>query len=58
MNTSLYGGVGVEFKKGVALFGRYGRGLNQVLKGGEQTVSVSDWLTNEFEIGLKVDFER
>ena len=58
VNTSLYGGVGVEFKRGVALFGRFGRGLNHVLKGGEQTVSVSDWLTNEFEIGLKVDFER
>ena len=58
INTSIYGGVGIQVVRGVELFGRYGSGLSDVLKPGENNVSVSDWLTNEFEIGLKVDFER
>lgn len=58
INTSLYGGLGVSLGRGFALFGRYGQGVGEVLKGGERTVSVSDWLTKEFEIGLKVDFKR
>ena len=58
INTSIYGGIGVYVLDGFALFGRYGRGMSDVLKPGDNNVSVSDWLTNEFEIGLKVDFER
>ena len=58
INTSIYGGFGVNIMGGVMLFGRYGGGVTEVLKEGEQTVSVSDWLTKEIEIGLKVDFKR
>lgn len=58
VNTSIYGGVGFRVVDGVVLFGRYGQGLSEVLKPGENNLNVSDWLTNEFEIGLKVDFER
>ena len=58
INISIYGGIGVHIYKGIDLFGQYGRGVNQVLKPGEQTISDSDWSTRELEIGLKVDFGR
>ena len=58
INVSIYGGVGVRINRQIGAFARYGNGLSSVLKGGDQTVSSSDWSTREFEIGVKVKVER
>ena len=58
INIAIYGGIGIHLIKGVDLFGKYGRGTSGALKTGEQTFSDSDWINEEVEIGLKVDFGK
>ena len=58
INLSIYGGLGVHLGDRLDLVAKIGRGANGALKGGEQTVSDSDWTNKEIEVGLKVDFKK
>ena len=58
LHTALYGGLGGRLTSRIDVFARYGFGLSTGLRGGEQTVSVTDWSAEEVEFGIRIDFGR
>ena len=58
VNLSIYGGIGVHLGDRVDLVAKIGQGAKGALRGGEQTVSDSDWTNKEIEVGLKIDFRN